>query len=100
MLVLSRQRNESIVIGDNIVITVVDIRGDKVRLGINAPNTVPVHRQEIFDAIQKERGIVAAGKPATGSPSVSTISPTPAGMPPADMAPSQPNNENGLHSKT
>ena len=100
MLVLSRQRNESIVIGDNIVITVVDIRGDKVRLGINAPNTVPVHRQEIFDAIQKERGIVADGKPATGSPSVSTISPTPAGMPPADMAPSQPNNENGLHSKT
>lgn len=69
MLVLSRQRNESIVIGDNIVITVVDIRGDKVRLGINAPNTVPVHRQEIFDAIQKERGVVAAGKPANGSPS-------------------------------
>ena len=64
MLVLSRQRNESIVIGDNIVITVVDIRGDKVRLGINAPNTVPVHRQEIFDAIQKERGVVVAGKPA------------------------------------
>ncbi len=68
MLVLSRQRNESIVIGDNIVITVVDIRGDKVRLGINAPNTVPVHRQEIFDAIQKERGVVAAGKPVATPP--------------------------------
>ena len=68
MLVLSRQRDESIIIGDHIVITVVDIRGDKVRLGINAPNTVPVHRQEIFDAIQKERGVVSAGKPANGSP--------------------------------
>ncbi len=54
MLVLSRQRDESIVIGDNIVITIVDIRGDKVRLGINAPNEIPVHRQEIHDAIQRE----------------------------------------------
>ena len=54
MLVLSRQRDESIVIGDNIVITIVDIRGDKVRLGINAPSEIPVHRQEIHDAIQRE----------------------------------------------
>lgn len=55
MLVLSRQRDESIVIGDNIVITVVDIRGDKVRLGINAPREVPVHRQEVYDAIQRDQ---------------------------------------------
>ncbi len=54
MLVLSRQRDESIMIGDNIVITVVDIRGDKVRLGIDAPTEIPVHRQEIYDAIQRE----------------------------------------------
>ena len=54
MLVLSRQRDESIIIGDNIVITVVDIRGDKVRLGINAPVEVPVHRQEVYEAIQRE----------------------------------------------
>lgn len=54
MLVLSRQRDESIIIGDNIVITVVDIRGDKVRLGIEAPRDVPVHRQEIYEAIQRE----------------------------------------------
>lgn len=54
MLVLSRQRNQSIIIGDNIVITVVDIRGDKVRLGINAPVEVPVHRQEVYEAIQRE----------------------------------------------
>jgi carbon storage regulator len=54
MLVLSRQRDESIVIGDNIVVTIVDIRGDKVRLGIDAPTEVPVHRREVFEAIQRE----------------------------------------------
>jgi len=51
MLVLSRKKNESIVIADTITITVVEIRGDKVRLGIVAPRDVPVHRQEVFDAI-------------------------------------------------
>ena len=55
MLVLSRHRDESIMIGDNIVVTVVDIRGDKVRLGIEAPTQIPVHRQEIYDAIQREK---------------------------------------------
>lgn len=54
MLVLSRQRDQSIMIGDNIVITIVDIRGDKVRLGIEAPIEIPVHRQEVYDAIQRE----------------------------------------------
>ena len=54
MLVLSRRRDEGIVIGDNIVITVVDIRGDKVRLGIQAPTEIPVHRQEVYEAIQRE----------------------------------------------
>lgn len=54
MLVLSRQRDESIIIGDNIVVTVVDIRGDKVRLGINAPTEIPVHRQEVYEAIRRE----------------------------------------------
>lgn len=54
MLVLSRQRDESIYIGDDIVLTVVDIRGDKVRLGIKAPNSVPVHREEVYEAIKKE----------------------------------------------
>lgn len=51
MLVLSRKRDESIVIGDNIHITVVDIRGDKVRLGITAPKEIPVHRREVYEAI-------------------------------------------------
>jgi len=54
MLVLSRQRDERIVIGDNVEVVVVDIRGDKVRLGIVAPNTVSVHRKEIYEAIRKE----------------------------------------------
>ena len=54
MLVLSRHRDESIMIGDDVVITIVDIRGDKVRLGIDAPQEVPVHRQEVYDAIQRE----------------------------------------------
>jgi carbon storage regulator len=54
MLVLSRQRDESIIIGDKVVVTIVDIRGDKVRLGIQAPNEIPVHRQEVYEAIQRE----------------------------------------------
>ena len=54
MLVLSRQRDETIMIGDDIEITVVDIRGDKVRLGITAPASVPVHRKEVYEAIKRE----------------------------------------------
>jgi len=53
MLVLSRKRDERIVIGENIVITVVEVRGDKVRLGIEAPTEVPVHRQEVLDAMRR-----------------------------------------------
>ncbi|QEG21114.1 carbon storage regulator CsrA [Mariniblastus fucicola] len=53
MLVLSRKKNESIVINDDISIVVVEIRGDKVRLGVEAPKEVPVHRREVYDAIKK-----------------------------------------------
>ena len=59
MLVLSRQRDESIKIGDDIEITIVDIRGEKVRLGINAPPHIPVHRKEVYEAIKREK--LAAG---------------------------------------
>ncbi len=54
MLVLSRQRDETIMIGDDVEITVVDIRGDKVRLGITAPRHIQVHRKEVYDAIKRE----------------------------------------------
>ena len=63
MLVLSRQRDETIMIGDDIEITVVDIRGDKVRLGINAPKEVTVHRKEVYDAIRRENRAAAQVKP-------------------------------------
>lgn len=55
MLVLSRQRDESIMIGDDVEIIIVDVRGDKVRLGITAPKNIPVHRREIYEAIQREK---------------------------------------------
>ncbi len=57
MLVLSRKRDERIMIGDEISLLVVDIRGDKVRLGIEAPANVTVHRQEVFEAIQREQAL-------------------------------------------
>jgi carbon storage regulator len=60
MLVLSRKKNESIVINDDITIVVVEIRGDKVRLGVEAPKEVPVHRREVFDAIHRNESPSAA----------------------------------------
>lgn len=54
MLVLSRKKDEKIVIGDSITLMVIEIRGDKVRLGIEAPADIPVHRQEVYDAIQRD----------------------------------------------
>jgi carbon storage regulator len=55
MLVLSRHRDERIIIGDDVVVTVVDIRGDKVRLGIEAPQDVSIHREEVYEAIRREQ---------------------------------------------
>lgn len=55
MLVLSRLLDEKIYIGDDIVVTIVGIRGDKVRLGIEAPNNIPVHRQEVYEAIHRSK---------------------------------------------
>ena len=63
MLVLSRQRDETIMIGDDIEVTVVDIRGDKVRLGITAPKEISVHRKEVYDAIRRENRAAAQVKP-------------------------------------
>ncbi len=66
MLVLSRQRDQTIMIGDDVEITIVDIRGEKVRLGITAPAHVPVHRKEVYDAIRREKA--AAGQFKDGQP--------------------------------
>ena len=75
MLVLSRQRDQSIMIGDNVVITVVDVRGEKVKLGIDAPQEIPVHRQEVYDAIQRENQQAQMLKP-TDAQSLSKDEPT------------------------
>jgi carbon storage regulator len=82
MLVLSRQRDETIMIGDDIEVTVVDIRGDKVRLGITAPKEISVPRKEVYEAIRRENreaaqvrpedvpgiGRISPGHPRNGSP--------------------------------
>ena len=66
MLVLTRQRDETIMIGDDIEITVMDIRGEKVRLGINAPPHVPVHRKEVYEAIKREKQAAEATRGGKG----------------------------------
>jgi carbon storage regulator len=67
MLVLTRKKNESIIINNDITITVVEIRGDKVRLGVEAPKAVPVHRREVYDAIQENiKRNEASGKETDG----------------------------------
>jgi len=75
MLVLSRQRDETIMIGDDIEVTVVDIRGDKVRLGINAPKEISVHRKEVYDAIRRENRAAAQVKPEDLPGSIGKIGP-------------------------
>jgi carbon storage regulator len=64
MLVLSRKKDEKIVIGDNISIMVVEIRGDKVRLGIEAPREISVHRREVYDAIKRKESEETESAPA------------------------------------
>ncbi len=64
MLVLSRQRDETIMIGDDVQVTIVDIRGDKVRLGITAPREIQVHRKEVYDAIKRENQRAAGLSPS------------------------------------
>jgi carbon storage regulator len=82
MLVLSRQRDETIMIGDEIEITVVDIRGDKVRLGITAPTRIAVHRKEVYEAIKRENEQAARVAEGLGKGELEaiarTISPGPA----------------------
>ncbi len=60
MLILSRKLNEKIVIGDGVIVSIVEIRGDQIKLGIEAPKTVKVYRQEVYDAIQSENRLAAS----------------------------------------
>lgn len=62
MLVLSRKEEEKVIVGDDIVITIVAIHGDKVKLGIEAPRDIPVHRQEVYDAIARKAAAAAEGE--------------------------------------
>lgn len=80
MLVLTRQRDETVMIGDDIEVTVVDIRGDKVRLGINAPKQIPVHRKEVYDQIRDENRAAARVQPAD----IVKVPPTPPQAPTAE----------------
>ena len=88
MLVLSRQRDETIMIGDDVEITVVDIRGDKVRLGITAPRKIQVHRKEVYDAIKRENERAAKLHPSDVSQVIETDAPP--SLPPDNKA-----NDNG-----
>jgi carbon storage regulator len=63
VLILTRKRNERIMIGDNVEVVIVDIRGEQVQLGISAPKDVPVHRREVYDAIVRENGRVLPKTP-------------------------------------
>ena len=67
MLVLSRKKHESVMIGDNVAVTVVEVRGDKVRLGIEAPKDVAVHRREVYDAIRASRASEQSAPEQPGS---------------------------------
>lgn len=66
MLVLNRKRDQEVMIGSEIRITIVDVRGDKVRIGIDAPTDIPVHRKEVYDAIMREQRAQIEGKGAQG----------------------------------
>ncbi len=76
MLVLSRKKNESIVINNDITIVVVEIRGDKVRLGVEAPKEVPVHRREVYDAIRRNSRAEGAAPLEGNASATDTHSPT------------------------
>ena len=76
MLVLSRKKNESIIINDNITVTVIEIRGDKVRLGIEAPKDVTVHRREVYEAIQAQNANAAQAAQRDSDPAPVRADPT------------------------
>jgi carbon storage regulator len=82
MLILARRIGESIVIGDQVEVSVVDIKGDQVKLGINAPRAIPVFRREVYQAIQEENRRAAAAAPDT-LPQLEGLGADPTRNPPA-----------------
>ena len=88
MLVLSRKKDESIVINNDITIVVVEIRGDKVRLGVEAPKEVPVHRREVFEAIVRGEPVDTASAAAQSTAHSGTDAP-PAPLPSEQPTPPQ-----------
>jgi len=83
MLVLSRKKNESIVINNDITVVVVEIRGDKVRLGVEAPSDIPVHRHEVQEALERNKQLAKGAGPTTEEEQTGSA-------PPGDSPPSQP----------
>jgi carbon storage regulator len=91
MLVLSRKKDECIVINNDITIVVVEIRGDKVRLGVEAPKEVPVHRKEVYEAIVRDDGGAAALSAVEGpSAAIEVSEGAVSGQPGGDDGPSLP----------
>lgn len=70
MLILTRKVNEKLVIGDGVVVSIIEVRGDQVKIGIDAPRSVKVFRQEVYDAIQAENRLAAASAASTGLPNL------------------------------
>ncbi|MHC4712563.1 MAG: carbon storage regulator CsrA [Planctomycetota bacterium] len=96
MLVLSRQKNEAIMIGDNIEIIIVDIRGDRVRLGITAPSEIPVHRKEVYEAIRREN-IEASRTKATDLKQLDQLISEAGKAPPEEEKPKEENKQEREH---
>jgi carbon storage regulator len=65
MLILTRRVGETVIIGDDVTVTVLGVKGNQVRVGVNAPKTTSVHRQEIYDRIKREQALIASAAPAT-----------------------------------
>ena len=91
MLVLSRNRDETIMIGDDVEITIVDVRGDRVRIGINAPRSIQVHRKEVYDAIKRENAEASTMR----AEDVAAFPPRPSRTPPTRSATAGRHNGNG-----